>query len=201
MESPCADLRVLPPALRKRGEILYRQQMWCWGQDIRHPDGNLLLAYGFSRLRKVPDRQGGSSEYLLQGTGIQLRLWSFGLSLTAGHTLVLLRHTFRPKLLTAPLAEDLWKTTQLPPLRSPQTAGEAEVLRSLLQTGCELFGAYEAWIAATQAALYRPACFHRWPERPREPVSDSAQRWRQLALSIRSEPPARLEAPGPRGSG
>lgn len=179
---------LMRPAVRKRGEALYRQQMWCWGQDIRHPDGNLLLAYGFQRQRKVPARQGGSSEYLLLRKGVQLRLWSFGLTLTGGETLVLLRHAFRPKLLLAPLSADLWKTTQLPPMRSAQTPAEAARLRSLLQTGCELMGEYEAWVATNQPASYRVQCFLCWPERPRQVLIPCAHHWQELSRWLAPEP-------------
>jgi hypothetical protein len=39
---------------------------WCWGQDIRRPEGNLLLASGFERHRPPPD-VAGNRRYVLRG--------------------------------------------------------------------------------------------------------------------------------------
>lgn len=132
---------VLPALIKKQAQALYAQQMWNWGQDVRYPAGNLLRTYGFIRTRNVPARQGGSSEYLLLHQGHALRLWSFGLTLTAEQsveqsaeqTLVLIRHAFRPRWLSEPLAEDVWKISQLPKTRP--AGGVAEVWQLKQMTG------------------------------------------------------------------
>jgi len=34
--------------MRTRAERLFDQQFWLWNHDVKHPSGNLLLAYGFT---------------------------------------------------------------------------------------------------------------------------------------------------------
>ena len=46
----------VPPSVIREGKLLLDQQCWCWGQDIRHPDGNLLLTHGFVRERHESDK-------------------------------------------------------------------------------------------------------------------------------------------------
>ncbi|MCS6839908.1 MAG: hypothetical protein NZ701_03935 [Roseiflexus sp.] len=53
----------LPAHLQQRGAELLHLQCWLWGCDIRRPEGNLLLEYGFSRQRP-PAGATGSSAYL-----------------------------------------------------------------------------------------------------------------------------------------
>lgn len=31
------------------GTVLFDQQFWCWGQDVRREGGNALLLYGLER--------------------------------------------------------------------------------------------------------------------------------------------------------
>jgi hypothetical protein len=47
-------------ALRDAAGCLY-SQMYYWGQDVLHPGGNLLVAYGFTRVPKTTP--GGTSRY------------------------------------------------------------------------------------------------------------------------------------------
>lgn len=175
---------ILPAALKKQALALYNQQMWSWGQDVRHPDGNLLLRYGFTHRRHVPDKQGGSSEYLLTRDGLQLRLWSFGLTLRGFETLVLVRHAFRPRILVGPLAEEIWKTTQLPKTRPVQGFEEVCSTLGLLQSVCHMMGDYELWLGERLPATYRQQCFQRWPQRPREFVRESGRQWHQIAAAL-----------------
>ena len=41
------------------------QQLWCWGRDIKSPQGNLLMNYGFERHRESGKGSSGSSCYRL----------------------------------------------------------------------------------------------------------------------------------------
>ena len=53
----------VPPSVIREGKLLLDQQCWCWGQDIRHPEGNLLLTHGFVRERH--DTEKDLSRYTL----------------------------------------------------------------------------------------------------------------------------------------
>lgn len=69
----------LSTSIRRSGCALLYQQCWLWRQDIKRAEGNLLLQYGFQRLRPAPG-QSGSSQYALQlGDALQVRLWGFGM--------------------------------------------------------------------------------------------------------------------------
>lgn len=50
---------------------LFDQQLWCWGQVIRRPEGNLLLAYGMTRQR-LPETIKGSSLYRYRLLGLSI---------------------------------------------------------------------------------------------------------------------------------
>jgi hypothetical protein len=52
--SLCDDGLGVSPALRRRASALFDQQMWCWGQDVRHHGGDVLVRYGFCRWRTPP---------------------------------------------------------------------------------------------------------------------------------------------------
>ena len=69
----------LPPHVKKRGAALLEQQMWCWGQDIRCPEENLLLRYGFTRVRSPEGISGSSASMLPQDDDHTMTLWGFGL--------------------------------------------------------------------------------------------------------------------------
>ena len=63
---------------------LLDQQMWCWGCDIRHGEGNVLLQYGFSRWRP-PEGTLGSTAYQLEAPpSRQVVLWGFGVGIGTG---------------------------------------------------------------------------------------------------------------------
>src|SRR5689334_2275112 len=83
----------------KRGAALFHQQMWCWGCDIRRPEGNLLLMYGFERERPPEGVHGSSSYFLHTPTERGIRLWGFGLFFTqqGQGSLFLQRYGFAPR--------------------------------------------------------------------------------------------------------
>ena len=40
---------------------LFSQQIWCWGCDIRRPEGNWLVELGFERMAPPANRESCSS--------------------------------------------------------------------------------------------------------------------------------------------
>jgi len=180
----------LPSAQRRRAETLLDQQFWCWGQDIRHPGGNLLLDYGFDR-RRPPAGQRGSSAYTLSpAPGRTLVLWGFGLSYAdAGvGALFLPRYGFAPRVGDAAGAPSTaWALEHLPPLHVPTGRGERERAARVLTALTGWVAAYEEWVAATHGLPYRAHCLVARDERcpgarraKRVPVAEAAA-WRDLA--------------------
>lgn len=155
----------LPPRIRTAGAKLFGQQCWCWGRDIRRPEGNLLLDYGFRRHRP-PAGEIGASAYALrldsQRTAV---LWGWGLwfGAGAGGQLFLARDSFVPRLMAAERPpDDVWALDQLPPARVPADAGEWLRARMLLAAAARWIGDYEAWILKEVGAPYRCDCVTAW---------------------------------------
>ena len=67
-----------PQTVRRFGGRMMEQQVWCWGRDIEHSDGNLLIDFGFERHRDrgVDDR---STCYRMDCDRLHVSLWGFGM--------------------------------------------------------------------------------------------------------------------------
>jgi len=160
------------------------QQCWCWGQDIRRAEGNLLLAHGFSRVRVDGQRSGGSRYTLTLAPGRRLSVWGWGLlvaDLDLGAALIG-RYAFGPRFsddwrigrdahgpadvsaLAVPWGEDAWRR-----------AG------ALLAIALAWTADYERWVAVTAGEEYRDAVLTAWGH-----GSDRARAlpaaWRRLAV-------------------
>ncbi|MCS6801805.1 MAG: hypothetical protein RMM58_01560 [Chloroflexota bacterium] len=139
---------------RRLLDALVDQQFWCWGQDIRRPEGNLLLAFGFERTRP-PAGVLGSSCYRLAGAGREVVLWGWGLLLVGPAGGVFLpRHGFAPRPALAPLAAPCWSPEGLPPLGDAPVPGTGR----WFQAAADWIADYEAWVLATVGLAYRRAC-------------------------------------------
>jgi hypothetical protein len=172
--------------MRKHCNQLYQQQMWAWGQDIRHDDGNLLLTYGFGK-QSGPTPQNRASQYVLQvEPDLAWKLWSFGTALESQNQgLLLPRHSFRPRCYQGALPPQMnpAKFPQAKPLLSPQEQAQA---LGLLAINLHLFSNYEQWILSTQGAPYRQEVMARWQEKTRIPASEMAGSWQLQSDAVRA---------------
>ncbi|HMP17089.1 MAG TPA: hypothetical protein PKD72_08715, partial [Gemmatales bacterium] len=112
---------LIPVSLRRLGAHLFDQQMWLWGQDIRHPESNALLRYGFQR-HPSPDPRKAGSAYTWQDDRTHFVLWSFGLFAGQAHLggLFLKRFQFAPRLSDdSQLKTIVWEPSALPRLDIP----------------------------------------------------------------------------------
>jgi hypothetical protein len=177
---------LLPAQMRKHCNQLYQQQMWAWGQDIRHDDGNLLLTYGFGK-QSGPTPQNRASQYVLQvEPDLAWKLWSFGTALESQNQgLLLPRHSFRPRCYQGALPPQMnpAKFPQAKPLLSPQEQAQA---LGLLAINLHLFSNYEQWILSTQGAPYRQEVMARWQEKTRIPASEMAGSWQLQSDAVRA---------------
>jgi hypothetical protein len=167
----------------RRGAALFHQQMWCWGCDIRCPEGNLLLVYGFERVRPPEGVHGSSAYFLHTPPGREIGLWGFGLFfIEQGQgSLFLQRYGFTPRWspqTTRPTK--VWKLEQLPPMTLPQTEEEALCARRLLTDLLLEISRYERWIRETQGEAYRERCIRCWPHVVCS-AHDMAAIWEQFA--------------------
>jgi hypothetical protein len=173
----------LPAIFRRHGTSLIQQQFWLWGQDIKRPCGNLLLARGFSKERP-PEGVAGSSTYTLDlGPGQTITLWGFGLFVGSRSVGGLYVGRFR----LAPLLVDqsmsprrVWEPRQLPVRRRPEDDSSWARARWLLEMALRWVGEYERWVLETQGAAYRADCLAAWPRAVSSP-RELATQWFHLA--------------------
>lgn len=164
----------LSSAIARRGKALLNQQCWLWGQDIKRAEGNLLLLYGFERLRP-PDGLSGSSQYTLSLPGnLNVRLWGFGIYFGAESGIFLNRFEFIPR--EARMA-DLWQAREMTGLPRARSF-------SLLVQMLRWIGAYEAWVLRSFGPEYRKSCLCGWqgPATKRPDLIPKA--WNELALLV-----------------
>lgn len=173
----------LPATVRRRGTSLLNQQFWLWGQDIRCPEGNILLRHGFTRARP-PDTRQGSRCYTLQlDPGRTVVLWGFGIFYgdRAHGGLYLSRFGLAPLLAAswdAPVG--VWSPSDLPALTAPTDEHDWARTRPLLTGMLRWISAYECRVLDEMGHRYRQTCLASWP-RAVCPAHEGATRWLRLA--------------------
>ncbi|NCC31023.1 MAG: hypothetical protein EOM24_03245 [Chloroflexia bacterium] len=163
------------------------QQCWYWGCDVRHPERNLLLAYGFDRM-PPPKGVAGSTMYTLApDPGVQVILWSFGVfcGREGAGGLLLNRFRFEPLWTDhAPLASAIWRPEQLPALSWANDANRRG-LTTLFGDLLHWVIAYEQTILAVQGLTYREHCLAQWNRRRLGLPADALiPAWQNLAEAI-----------------
>ena len=188
----------IPTAVRRNGRVLLNQQLWLWGQDIRRPEGNALIEYGFTRT-KPPTDQRGSNTYLLQlPCGARLVLWAFGFFYQRDERggIFIPRFTFTPRLARFDgLPGAVWSAEQLVDCRPPRDAREWSRVRELFIPALRWVADYERWVCGARSLDYRRDCVERWRQ-TRIAAESLVEEWQQLAaccdVAIRQFSAARL---------
>ena len=182
----------LSMALQRCGRQLLHQQCWLWGQDVRRPEGNLLLAYGFNRLR-APDGSAASTQYTLQiplehGSNtakpsiaflrepcMLVRLWGFGIFFgTEEEGIFLNRYEFAPR--SAAAEARFFQASEMAVLE------RARCLR-VLPGALHWISSYESWVQENYGAEYRKRCMREWKKRSL-PCDELPRRWRELGDDV-----------------
>ena len=187
--------RPLPVVRRSRrcAAELFNQQIWCWGQDIRYPEKNLLLTYGFTRHRPPPGEQRASCYTLSVSPSAHVALWGFGMfygDVRFGG-LFLRRYTFAPHW--SPWATLPDSTRSPVPSAAPALprtlAGRLSVCR-LTIAALRWIAAYERWVRGEVGIDYRHRCVAAFPsstipaERMIVTWSDIAGRYQRRAALL-----------------
>lgn len=132
------------------------QQMIFWGQDVKHPGGNLLVRAGMTRIARERVGQEGSSRYRQewQGGVIEIHGFCAGWYPAEGEGVIFIRN--RQRLLgvrggmpTVPGAYE--------GLKAPSPDALLAGVRPLVQWWI----AYEERVAAVTPPAYREACWQR----------------------------------------
>lgn len=175
----------LPPRLKQRGAELMHFQCWLWGCDIRRPEGNLLLEYGFSRQRP-PAGAAGSSAYLAScAPDTVVVLWGFGAFYgdpTQGGV-YLKRYEFSPVFVTRLTPQRLpWLPDQIRPSALPDEPGIRQQMHRQFVALLEWIAHYEMWVRETCGLDYRRQCTAESTKPAfRIPVERLVEEWQQLA--------------------
>jgi hypothetical protein len=178
----------IPSELRRRGTALFDQQMWCWGQDVKHQP-NALIEYGFERSPAPATSRGHSAYHLTLPAGGWIRLWGFGMAYGDGRCgLFLARYSFVPRFLpSAGRLTTVWHVSELPHLSVP--GGESDCRRALdlLEGALNWISRYEQWVAGKRDESYRDRCVQLWWKR-KTPAGEMAAAWADLARQCQRIP-------------
>lgn len=166
---------------RKFTAKLFDQQMWCWGADIRRPEGNLLMGYGFERHR-APDGRTSSAYIHDSLCGEQIVLWGFGAFFGVAQMggLYIGRESFQPYMAAVShLPTDRW--SDRPARAENPTLG----LTPLLVRFLGWVSRYERWVQHTLGSAYREATLQRWQGKMVICGAEMAATWAAVADEIR----------------
>ncbi|MEZ4552793.1 MAG: hypothetical protein AB7L91_13235 [Dehalococcoidia bacterium] len=143
------------------GSQLMDAQCWLWGQDIRHPDGNLLTRYG---LHRGHWDTGEHNRYYWHEVGrLAVLLWSGGLLLVDASGAISLPRTGR-----LPHARPGARLGgAFPDPRAALQGPEEEPAPGRLAQAYRWLADYEAWVARHGSAHWREVCASRWDEAER----------------------------------
>lgn len=156
-QSPLIAQGHADPRFKKLGANLMNQQCWCWGCDIRRSKGNLLLAFGFERMRPPEGISGSSCYRFALRSGRVVLLWGFGVLIEDRVRAIHLgRFQFEPQLCAA-LGDGriCWSCDGLTPLRRPSSTRELTLAGSLCSELLNFISDYESWVAETVGIRYR----------------------------------------------
>ena len=185
----------LPRATRTRAERLFDQQLWLWNHDVKHPSGNLLVAYGFTcDCGPVVGGTLSSSAYSLgMESGRLMRVCESGMFVTTapgdptGSGVYVRRLGFEPRR-TEGVRIDPNSCAPLvaTKVRSPISPGEWREACTALSESLYGVAAYEDWVLVHFGISYRRECLTTrgsgmcaW--RSATPIQETAGAWRELA--------------------
>lgn len=144
--------------VKRFAEILLHQQLWCFGQDIKAPEGNLLVSYGFEKLRPSKGISGSTNYIVKVDNEVNLALWGFGIYYGYGINdgIYVGRYDCFPKLIgKRSLNLPVWSPSDLPPFLPPANPEEWKYSFRLISELFEWIAFYEEWVAWTMGEPYR----------------------------------------------
>lgn|GEM_PF-1277671 len=173
-QNPC--ILSLLRRLQKRGKQLLNQQCWIWGQDIQRKDGNLLLEYGFERLR-APEGKSGSTQYQLRmPCGTVVCLWGYGIYYGLQSGLFLNRYEFIGRAATV---ESGWM--EIAHFRTRPRSYDWHALATVVAW----MASYEHWVLDQVGTRERRAALTPW-KKSICGGDEMESAWQQLAMELRS---------------
>lgn len=178
--------------LSREAANLLSQQIYCWGQDIKRPQGNWLLELGFTRSTPPSTRKDCSSVYTLPASPHQrIVLRGFGVFIGDDQKggVFFHRYGFSPLYTKrADLECPPWSNRDLPPLLAP-TANERSNCFGLVLDLIDWIREYEVQIVERLGVEYRRATLTAWNNGKRHctPAEKMAVKWRMISLAVASD--------------
>ena len=172
----------LPQTIRRFGEKLMDQQLWCWGKDVQYLDGNLLMRFGFERHRDQ-ETKASCTCYRLEEDQLNVSLWGFGMFFGSRDLggLYLGRFEFWPSwTLAESLPLGIHGPNQLPVFARPRGQDQWKRARKLWNELAQWISRYEVWIAETVGIAFRSECVETWL-RPFVRADRMSAAWRFLS--------------------
>jgi hypothetical protein len=166
---------------------LLDQQFWCWGRDIRHPSGDLLMRAGFSKRKPSARPDAGSSYTKRLESGVSLTLWGFGVCVSRPDigAVYLHRFGFKPLMCSATTLGDIASPRELPALTPPRTGADWRAARQLVTELIAWIARYEHDIIEEYGWRYRQECLAARGRPEEVAATDIAAAWERLGKKCR----------------
>ncbi len=172
--------------LDARGELLMHHQCWFFGRDILHPEGNLLIQYGFERLGAKNPKNGTNRYRLVVKDSFEVDLWGFGMFYGRANIggVFIKRYDFRPRFFKGDrLGSQIFKCEHLPLNCLPRNEFEAAMSKTLTIAAIDWILGYEQWIEQTCGKIWRRQCLSEWPNSS-FPARKIKSNWTSLVKQI-----------------
>lgn len=163
--------------LATTASLLFEQQMWCLGQDIKH-EPNLLISYGFTRERP-PEGIRGSTMYRSDG----FLLWGFGV-IAIGRglgSIGIRRGSFSPTWTHQEVElQELWQVEEFPSFTLPTSHRDNWRAALLLERTFNRLADYEGWVTKVCGADYRRSLLRSAPAKKTLSARSLESAWREI---------------------
>ncbi|RKH57864.1 hypothetical protein [Corallococcus aberystwythensis] len=177
---------LLPCDVRRDGDRLFDVAMWCLGQDVRCPDGNVLLRHGLVREPRPPGVEGQSAYQGQLPDGGRLTLWGFGALCDAcGGAIFVPRDGFVPRWVEGACGQ-AFRVEDVGVRRDAATGPERRAARAGLALLADWLAEYEAWVARDVGLAWRRECLAARRKASPIPAQELSTAWRRLAVRVRA---------------
>lgn len=173
----------LGSATHRHAVALLDQQMWCWGQDVRHAGKNGLVDFGFERFPPPHGIQAGSCYRWCDSCGRRVALWGFGMfyGCACRGGIFLRRYRFAQTLtLSEQWPDPCWRVGEFPTIALPDSQEDWQRATSLLIDALDWIANYEGWATSTMGTSHRERCLSTW-KNPCCGADEITTHWHQLA--------------------